>query len=125
MPLRSGRAATSPWAAVAAIVLAGAAAYSNSLHGAFVFDDPFSIADNESIRSLRRLDEVLLPVAELDYYRPVLNLSLAVCYSIGGLHVLPYHVLNLGIHLAASLALFGLVRRTLLLCPCDHYLRKA
>lgn len=122
MPSRSGRAATSPWAAMAAIVLAGAAAYSNSLHGAFVFDDPFSIADNESIRSLRRLDEVLLPVAELDYYRPALNVSLAVCYSIGGLHVLPYHVLNLGIHLAASLTLFGLVRRTLLLCPCDHYL---
>ena len=78
IPSRIGRSASRPWAVLAAIVLAGAAAYSNSLHGAFVFDDPFSIADNESIRSLRRLDEVLLPVAELDYYRPVLNLSLAV-----------------------------------------------
>ncbi len=113
------------WGAVIVILLAGAAAYSNSLQGAFVFDDPFSIADNKSIRSLRRPDEVLLPVVELDYYRPALNLSLAVCYSIGGLHVLPYHVLNLGIHLAASLALFGLVRRTLLFSPCGHYLGKA
>jgi len=122
---RRGGAATSTWVAVAAIVLGGAAAYSNSLHGAFVFDDPFSIADNESIRSLRRLDEVLLPVAELDYYRPVLNLSLALCYSVGGLDVLSYHTLNLGLHLAASLTLFGLVRRTLLLCPRDQHLGEA
>ncbi len=124
-PPLAGPGSASAGAAVAAVVLAGAAAYSNSLHGAFVFDDPFSIADNESIRSLRRLDEVLLPVAELDYYRPVLNLSLALCYRVGGLDVLAYHVLNLGIHLAASLTLFGLVRRTLLLWPRGHHLATA
>jgi len=107
----------SPWAAAAVIVLAGAAAYSNSLHGALGFDDPPSIAHNESIRSLWRVDKVLLPVEKLDYYRPVLNLSLALCYGVGGLHVLPYHVLNLGLHLAASLTLFGLVRRSMLLSP--------
>ena len=47
--------------------------------------------------------------------RPVPNLSLAVNYAIGGLNVEGYHVVNLAIHILAALALFGLVRRTLLL----------
>ncbi len=113
------------WGAVALIVMAGMAAYSNSLSGAFVFDDAPAITENTSIRSLWRLDQVLLPVEKFDYYRPVLNLSLAVCYSIGELDVAPYHLLNLGIHLGAALTLFGLVRRTLLLDPHDHHLCKA
>ena len=47
--------------------------------------------------------------------RPVLNLSLAINYALGGLNVEGYHVVNLAIHILAALALFGLVRRTLLL----------
>jgi tetratricopeptide (TPR) repeat protein len=110
---------------VAVIVAAGIAAYSNSLQGAFVFDDVSGIVENESICSLWRLDQVLSPVARLDYYRPVLNLSLALCYSVGGLSVLPYHVFNLALHLAAALTLFGLLRRTLLLSPQDNRMRNA
>jgi len=113
------------WGAVVVIVAAGLAAYSNSLHGPFLFDDAVSITQNPSICSLWRLDRVLMPVERLDYYRPVLNFSLALCYGIGGLDVAPYHVFNLGIHLAAALTLFGLTRRTLLLLPHDHPLREA
>ena len=47
--------------------------------------------------------------------RPVVNLSFALDYAVGGLNTLPYHVTNLAIHLLAGLALFGVVRRTLLL----------
>ncbi len=122
---RRGWPATNTWAAVAAIVVAGAAAYSNSLHGAFVFDDPVSIAENPSIRSLWRLGEVLSPVERLDYYRPMLNLSLAFSYSVGELDVVPYHLFNVGVHLGASLALFGLLRRSMLLCGSDRHLREA
>ena len=95
-------------------MVAGVAAYSNSFRGPFVFDDPLSIARNPTIRSLRHLGDVLLPSPQLHLYRPTLNLSLAVCHSIGGLDVVPYHILNLGIHLVAALVLFGVVRRTLL-----------
>lgn len=118
-----GTAAT--WGPVVVIVAAGLAAYSNSLQGAFMFDDAVSIAENKSICSLWRLDKVLMPVEKLDYYRPVLNLSLALCYGIGGLDVVPYHVFNLAVHLAAALTLFGLIRRTLLLLRQDHLLREA
>jgi Flp pilus assembly protein TadD len=47
--------------------------------------------------------------------RPLVNLSLAVNYAIGGLTPRGYRIGNLLIHLAAGLVLFGLVRRTLLL----------
>ena len=103
------------WAAMALIAVAGVAAYSNSLHGPFIFDDRLSIAENPTIRSLWRLGDVLLPSSRLHLYRPTMNLSLAVCYAIGGLDVAAYHVLNLAIHILAALVLFGVTRRTLLL----------
>ena len=46
--------------------------------------------------------------------RPVVNLTLAVNYAIGGLDVRGFHVGNLLIHLLAALTLYGIVRRTLL-----------
>ena len=46
--------------------------------------------------------------------RPLINLSLAVNYALGGLDVWGYHALNLSIHIFAGLTLLGLVRRTLL-----------
>jgi tetratricopeptide (TPR) repeat protein len=107
------------------IVAAGLVAYSNSLQGEFVFDDVPAIVENSSIRTLARLDEVLLPVEKYDYYRPVVNLSLALCYSVGGLNTVPYHCFNLAIHIGAALSLFGLTRRTLLLCPQDSRLPEA
>src|SRR2546425_10026484 len=45
--------------------------------------------------------------------RPILELSIAVNYAMGGLDVWGYHAFNLGVHLLAGLALFGIVRRTL------------
>ena len=47
--------------------------------------------------------------------RPVVNLSFALDYAVDGLDPLPYHLTNLAIHVLAGLALFGVVRRTLLL----------
>lgn len=97
------------------LVLAVLAAYHNSFSGPFVFDDPPSIADNPTIRSLWPLSAVLSPPAGAGVGgRPVANLTLALNYAAGGNNVLGYHIGNLGIHTLAALALFGLVRRTLL-----------
>ena len=98
------------------IAVAALAAYANSLSGPFIFDDPSSIVSNPTIRSLwPPWDALAAPrVGVTVGGRPVLNLSLAVNYALGGTNVVGYHVGNLAIHLAAALALFGLVRRTLL-----------
>ncbi len=99
--------------AAAGLALAAFAAYANSLAAPFVFDDLPTIVDNPTIRRLWPLGPVLSPGRNLTTSgRPILNLSLALNYAAGGLAVRGYHLGNLLIHLAAALALFGLLRRT-------------
>lgn len=95
------------------IVLAALAAYHNTFGVPFVFDDEQSIVHNPSIRSLAT---ALQPPTGWGFTvsgRPVLNLSLALNHAISGTAVWSYHALNLLIHVASGLTLFGLVRRTL------------
>lgn len=99
------------------IVAAGVAAYANSFHGPFVFDDVGSIPDNPTLHSLGRALSPPhggaaggLSVAG----RPVLNFSLGLNYAVSGLGVWSYHALNLVIHVLAGLTLFGVLRRTFL-----------
>jgi protein O-mannosyl-transferase len=104
-----------PWWCFAVIIGAALAAYHNSFHGPFVFDDATSIVTNPTIRKLWPITAPLSPpLANVTAQgRPILNLSLAINYSIGGTAVEGYHVGNLIIHTLAGLTLFGLVRRTL------------
>lgn len=102
----------SVYAAVIVVITAGS--YLNSLRAPFVLDDLTTILGNPTIRSLSPLGDVLFPPGEIySAGRPVLNLSFAINYAIGGTAPGGYHVINLAIHLAAALVLFGLVRRTL------------
>ncbi len=104
--------------ALALAVLVGAtlAAYLNSFSGAFVFDDQSAILENTSIRQLWPPGSLLSPpIAAGVRGRPLANLSFACNYAAGGLDVRGYHVGNLLIHTLAVLALFGVIRRTLLL----------
>ena len=98
----------------AVIVLAGLAAYHNSFSGPFVFDDPLSIVENPTIRPPWSLVDLLTPPAQVTVGgRPLVNVTLAINYALGGTDVQGYHMVNLVIHLFAGLALFGAVRRTL------------
>jgi tetratricopeptide (TPR) repeat protein len=103
-------------AAAGLLIVAVAAAYANSFHGPFIFDDNNSIVDNPSIRHLWSARVLSAPPTCLTTVgRPIVNVSLAINYAAGGLNVWGYHAVNLVIHVLAALALFGLVRRTLLL----------
>jgi protein O-mannosyl-transferase len=98
----------------AVIVLAALAAYHNSFSGAFVFDDPQSIIENATIRPPWSIAALLSPPAQATVAgRPLVNLSLALNYAMGGTDVWGYHAVNLVIHMLAGLALFGVIRRTL------------
>ena len=91
-------------------------AYHGSLDGPLVFDDTLAIVDNQSIRQLSRLGAVLAPDIEGGATvsgRPLLNLSLAINYAIGGVSVTGYHVVNILIHLLAAFVLCAIIRRTL------------
>lgn len=96
------------------IVLSLILAYANSLAGAFIFDDRLNIVDNPTIRNLADLRHIFFaPSGSGLMQRPVINASFALNYAISGLHPWSYHLVNLIIHMAAALTLFGIVRRTL------------
>ncbi len=135
---RQGRRAVP--AAVVALLLAGAAifAYQTSFAGVFIFDDEFAIQRNPNIRTLWPLTRAMSAPPESPVSaRPVASLTLAVNYALAPAdarnvmasgsaaappdvatrylaNVWGYHAMNLGLHVLAALAVFGVVRRTLL-----------
>jgi protein O-mannosyl-transferase len=97
------------------IVVAALAAYHNCFRVPFLLDDLRSIMENQTIRHLWPLWGPLSPPSKLTVEgRPVVNLTLAINYALGGVTPWGYHALNLAIHILAGLTLFGIVRRTLL-----------
>jgi tetratricopeptide (TPR) repeat protein len=100
------------------IVAAGIWAYHNSFQGPFILDDVGSILKNSTIYHLWPIWKALSPSpTSLVGGRPVVNLSLALNYALGGTGVWGYHAVNLAIHVLAGLTLYGIVRRTLLRTP--------
>jgi Tfp pilus assembly protein PilF len=98
------------------LVLAVVLAYAGSMEGPFVFDDVPAILQNPSLRHPGALAGVLAPPGDQAGSvggRPIVNLSLAANYALGGTRVWGYHATNLAIHAAAALLLFGIIRRTL------------
>jgi len=93
------------------VVLAALAAYHNSFSGPFFFDDTSAITANSTIR---HFESAFSPSPKnATFGRPLINLSFALNYALGGMKVWGYHALNLLIHTLAGLTLFGIVRRTL------------
>ena len=102
--------------AVFCIAAAGLAAYSNSLDGALVLDDWPGLVANPFLRSLRTA--IFAPPDSTLAGRPVVSLTFAAnLIAAGGepgaAFIRGAHAVNMAIHLAAALALFGIIRRTL------------
>jgi tetratricopeptide (TPR) repeat protein len=93
------------------VVLAALAAYHDSFSGPFFFDDTSAITANSTIR---HFENAFSPSPKNSTFgRPLINLSFALNYALGGMKVWGYHAFNLLIHMLAGLTLFGIVRRTL------------
>ncbi len=97
----------------ALLIAAAGLAWAGSFHGAFVLDDMPAITENPTIR---HFGTAFSPPADGQTVsgRPLVNLSFALNWAIGGESVTGYHALNLAIHVLAGLVMFGLARRTLL-----------
>ena len=103
---------TAVFACVCALV--GLAAYANGLSGPLVLDDQASVLFNPQIRHLWPLVDALAPPRNTALAsRPLVNLSFAVNYALGGFSVRGYHLVNVGLHILSALLLFGIVRLTL------------
>jgi hypothetical protein len=91
------------WPLIFALIC-GAAAYSNSLSGPFIFDD---------IDAMHSIAQGKKDIPTTLSGRPVLRLTFDLDYGVGGTNVRIYHLTNLLIHLACGAVLFGIVRRNL------------
>jgi len=90
------------------LILAGLCAYANCVSKTLVFDDDAWIV---AVPALDDPPEYLKSMEG----RPLLAISNLAMHNLGRNNPLGHHVLNVLIHLAATLTLYGLVRRTLLL----------
>ncbi|QDV91864.1 TPR repeat-containing protein YrrB [Phycisphaerae bacterium RAS2] len=95
------------------VIAVGIAAYWNSFAGVFIFDDEHAIVRNRYIKSLWPLtDAMSAPPQSSVSGRPIVALTLAVNYALGGLNPWGYHLFNLVVHLFTGLALYGVALET-------------
>ena len=107
-----------PLVILAAAALAVVAAYAPSLRGPFLFDDLSEIVDNPAIRTLLPPWRPMFEGGELPH-RPIPYLSFAANYQVGRLLAavfgtapldpLPFHAVNVAIHLLNGWLLFHVV----------------
>jgi Flp pilus assembly protein TadD len=98
------------WLRAAVLVIAGFAVYWNTLPAPFTFDDEHAIVINEQIRHLSTslsATEQGSPLAG----RPLVSVSFAINYALGGLNVRGYRLVNVAIHVVCALLLFAVIRQ--------------
>jgi protein O-mannosyl-transferase len=96
------------------------AAYANSLHNEFHFDDSHVIVNNAYIRNLRNIPSFFTDahafssLPQNSTYRPLVSLSFAIDYAAGhGLDPVAFHVTQIGLLIAVWAMLIPFYRRVL------------
>ena len=123
-PERGGKelvvaACSSAWLHVALLVLAAFAVYSNAYDHTFNLDSTHVAKDNPAIRTLEDWTRFFTDPGTFTSlkpnvdYRPVLVLSHAADYALGGYEMSQWHRTQILLHVACVLGLYGLARRVL------------
>jgi Tfp pilus assembly protein PilF len=97
------------------LLLAVFAVYWNVLDGEFQFDDRSYIAEGQLINEPSKLLEMDLADILSAGRRPLIELTFALNYAVGGTDVRGYHLLNVAVHIIVVLLVYLFIRRTLLL----------
>lgn len=80
--------------------------YANSLQGKFVFDDQQIVLQNPALMNIHSLNDAVVLGAG---WRQVLFFTYGLNYYISGLDTFSYHVLNVLIHVANVLLVYGII----------------
>ena len=105
------------WRGGVGILLLCLVCYANSFEGSFHYDDFHSLVENPGVRSLRNIPGFFADPGFFSgdegkrMYRPLLLMTYAFNYAIGGYGVWGYHLFNLGLHFLCSLLTWRLGRR--------------
>ncbi len=113
------RAALTP---VALLLLLSLLAFANAFHNGFAFDDESIIVRNNLLQQLDQIPILFITDYwagshedshgwERNLYRPLVLVTFALNYAVGGLAPLGYHVVNLLLHMGVSLLLYDLARQ--------------
>ncbi len=94
------------WVSVAALVALTFVSYWNSLWGEFVYDDLHTVRENLGIRGFAAFWGYI----SQQFHRPLLMLSFAANYELGGLDPFGYHLTNLVLHVLDVLLVFAFAR---------------
>lgn len=100
------------WLAIGLLAAAVSVVYASSFGGMFLFDDYTYISVNPDLHKLWPLGEAIYNLSAR--MRPLTDLTMAINWKLGGADPVGFHAVNFAIHLAAAMALFGVMRRTLL-----------
>jgi Tfp pilus assembly protein PilF len=101
------------WVRIVWFAAAGLIVYATFLSAPFVYDDASILEDRDIRRWAAPWDVIGASPDSAAAGRPVVHYSLALNYTLNRLDVSGYRVLNLVVHLACTLVLFGVVRRSL------------
>ena len=98
------------WGLGFVLIIAGFAVYWNTLPAPFTFDDEHAIVINEQIRQLSTSLSTTAQGSPLAG-RPLVSVSFAINYALGGLNVRGYRLVNIAIHVVCALLLFAVIRQ--------------
>jgi tetratricopeptide (TPR) repeat protein len=100
----------------AVIVVICVATFANTLSGAFLWDDQTQIVKNPNVRTLSSIPAAFTEpfwgflnpgqANRSNFYRPTQSVLYAVAYWWNGLDPVPFHVVNLALHVLASLFVY-------------------
>jgi protein O-mannosyl-transferase len=96
------------------LFLLGTIAYANALSNGFHFDDYEGIIQNASLRDLRNIpsyfsDPIIFRLTNKLDWRPILQVTYAIDYAIGGLNPIVFHATDALLHVIAAWMIFLIV----------------
>lgn len=102
--------ALSKFLCIGVIALIILTAYAPALHGQFLWDDPLLIRDNPLLRNVRGLWAIWFTTKPVDYF-PLTYSCLWLQWHLWGDSTIEYHLVNLLLHFASCLLLWGILIR--------------
>lgn len=99
------------------LAIIGLAVYFNTLNNSFVWDDRFTIEDNDLIRDIRHIPKIFITdlfhshaeknaIEHSNYYRPIQTLSFLIDYHIWRLNPFGFHLSSLLLHTANGILVY-------------------
>ncbi|MBI1824761.1 MAG: tetratricopeptide repeat protein [Planctomycetes bacterium] len=105
------------------LILATLACYANALRTPFMLDDPISTIDDARIQSpWRSIAQNFQPPETTITGRPVVALTFAINYLVGGRDPLGYHIINILLHIACALLVAAIAEWALSSAAVPEYL---